>query len=229
MSSSESILIVEDDPAMLRILKGNFEYSGFAVETASDGEEALRKFIDYKPDVILLDIMLPKIDGHEVCQTLRADGSEVPIVMLTAKGQESDIVHGLNLGADDYVTKPFSVKELLARVNAVLRRRNQRDSEILQFGDCDFHPAARKLFRNGEEVALTPKEFGLLHLFTQRPGRAMTRDQILNSVWGRDITVTTRSIDSCVNTLRKKIEHDSRRPVFIKTIRNIGYRFDVSV
>ena len=228
MSSSASILIVEDDPAMLRILRGNFEYSGFAVETARDGEEALRKFVDYKPDVILLDIMLPKIDGHEVCRVVREDGSEVPIIMLTAKGQESDIVHGLNLGADDYVTKPFSIKELLARVNAVLRRRNPQDSEIFRFGDCDFHPVARKLFRNGEEVTLTPKELGLLQLFIQRPGRAMTRDQILNSVWGRDIAVTARSIDSCVNTLRKKIEPDPRRPAFIKTIRNIGYRFDIS-
>ncbi len=119
MSSTESILIVEDDPAMLRILRGNFEFSGFAVETARDGEEALRKFVDYKPDVILLDIMLPKIDGHEVCRLIREDGPEVPIIMLTAKGQESDIVHGLNLGADDYLTKPFSITELLARVNAV--------------------------------------------------------------------------------------------------------------
>ena len=138
------------------------------------------------------------------------------------------MVYGLNLGADDYVTKPFSIKELLARVSAVLRRRNQQDSDIFQFGDCDFHPVARKLFRKGEEVALTPKELGLLQLFTQRPDRAMTRDQILNSVWGRDIAVTTRSIDSCVNTLRKKIESDPRRPESIKTIRNIGYRFEVS-
>ena len=227
MNSSKSILIVEDDPAMLHILKGNFEFAGFAVDTARDGEEALRKFVEYKPDVMLLDIMLPKIDGHEVCRLVREDGPEVPIIMLTANGQESDIVHGLNLGADDYVTKPFSIKELLARVNAVLRRRNQEELEILQFGDCDFHPVARKLYRDGEEIALTPKEFGLLHLFTRRPGRAMTREQILNTVWGRDIAVTTRSIDNCVNTLRKKIETDPRRPEFIKTVRNIGYRFDI--
>jgi two-component system, OmpR family, alkaline phosphatase synthesis response regulator PhoP len=227
MSSVKSILIVEDDPAMLRILRGNFEFSGFAVETACDGEEALRKFVDRRPDLILLDIMLPKMDGHEVCQVVREDGPEVPIIMLTAKGQEADIVRGLNLGADDYVTKPFSIKELLARVNAVLRRRNQGDSEVFQFGDCSLYPDARKLLRKGEEVTLTPKELGLLQLFIQRRGRAMTRDQILNAVWGRDIAVTARSVDSCVNTLREKVESDPRRPVFIKTVRSIGYRFEI--
>ena len=223
----ESILIIEDDAAMRRVLKGNFEFSGFDVTTARDGEEGLRKFTTVRPDLILLDIMMPKIDGHEVCRQNREDEPEIPIIMLTAKGQEADIVQGLNLGADDYVTKPFSIKELLARVQAVLRRRKERPLEVCRFGEYELDIKAHKLFRSGTEVRLSPKEFAVLLLFTQRLGRALTRDQIIKSVWGRDIYVTARSVDTCVNTLRTKIEPDSRHPTFIKTVRNIGYRFEI--
>lgn len=228
MYSAESILIVEDDSALRRVLKGNLQFSGFDVETARDGEEALKKIVEFEPSLVILDIMLPKIDGHEVCRTIRLDRPELPIVMLTAKGDESDIVHGLNAGADDYVTKPFSVNELLARINAVLRRRVQDETKILRFGECELDLEAHKLCRNGSPVALTPKEFGLLRLFARHPGRAMTRHQILDLVWGRDIAVTTRSIDNCVNTLRKKVEADPKFPKFIKTVRNIGYRFEAT-
>jgi DNA-binding response OmpR family regulator len=151
----------------------------------------------------------------------------MPIIMLTAKGQESDVVLGLNLGADDYVTKPFSVKELLARANAFLRRRRQPASPVRRFGQLRLDLGSRRLTRRGREVPLTPKEFGLLELFSRRPGRAMTRSEIIKTVWGHDVFVTRRSVDRCVNTLRAKIEDDPARPRFIHTVREIGYRFDV--
>ncbi|HIJ64738.1 MAG TPA: response regulator transcription factor [Candidatus Hydrogenedentes bacterium] len=224
--AQESILIIEDDPAMLRGLKDNFEYEGYRVLTAVDGEAGLEAALDGRPDLIVLDIMLPKVNGYEVCRLIREEGIDVPIIMLTAKGQESDIVLGLNLGADDYVTKPFSIKELLARANAFLRRRRAPASQVYTFGDCELDLAARRLWRDGEEVPMTPKEFGVLALLVKRPGRAVTRDEILRVVWGYNVFVTSRSVDRCVNTLRKKIEPDPRRPRLIKTVREIGYRFE---
>jgi len=221
----ETILIIEDDPAMLRGLKDNFNFKGYRILTAPDGESGLAAAFDAKPDLILLDIMLPKINGYEICRLIRAEGLDVPIIMLTAKGQEQDIVLGLNLGADDYVTKPFNIKELLARANAFLRRRRKAGSSEFRFGDFTLNMNSRQLFREGEEIMLTPKEFGLLALFARRAGCALTRDEILRHVWGRDILVTTRSVDRCVNTLRNKIENDPDAPVFIKTIRDVGYRF----
>ncbi len=148
----------------------------------------------------------------------------MPIIMLTAKGQEEDIIRGLELGADDYVTKPFSIRELLARARAFLRRRQPGNS--FQFGDCRLDLAGHKLFRNGHEIALTAKEFGLLAFLVLRCGRALTRDQILDAVWGNEIIVTDRSVDRCVTTLRAKIEADPHRPTFVQTIRDIGYRFE---
>jgi len=221
----ETILIIEDDPAMLRGLKDNFTFKGYRVLTASDGESGLAAAFDAKPDLILLDIMLPKINGYEICRLVRAEGLDMPIIMLTAKGQEQDIVLGLNLGADDYVTKPFNIQELLARANAFLRRRRQTDPREFRFGDFTLSMNSRQLFREGVEIMLTPKEFGLLTLFARRAGCALTRDEILRHVWGRDILVTTRSVDRCVNTLRNKIESDPDAPLFIKTIRDVGYRF----
>ncbi|MHC4591173.1 MAG: response regulator transcription factor [Planctomycetota bacterium] len=223
----ETVLIVEDDPTMLRGLKDNFEFAGYHVLAAADGEDGLSAALDNKPDLILLDIMLPKINGYEVCRLIRNEGLDMPIIMLTAKGQESDIILGLELGADDYVTKPFSVKELLARANAFLRRRREEEPLAYSFGDCMLDMASRKLLRNDAEVELTPKEFGLLAFFAARPGRALTRDQILRAVWGYSVFVTPRSVDRCVNTLRGKVEPDPDRPTFIRTIRGIGYRFEV--
>ena len=182
---------------------------------------------DAKPDLILLDIMLPKINGYEVCRLVRKAGLDMPIIMLTAKGQESDIVLGLNLGADDYVTKPFSIKELLARVEAFLRRRRRRQQQVFRFGDCELDLASHRLLRGGLEVPLTPKEFALLEYFCRQVGRALTRDDILRSVWGYDVFVTARSVDRCVTTLRNKIEPDPNRPSLIQTVRQIGYRFEM--
>ena len=226
--AAETVLIVEDDPTMLRVLRDNFEYSGYVVETAGDGEQGSRAALDRKVDLIILDIMLPGINGYEICRRVREKGLDVPIIMLTAKGQESDVVLGLNLGADDYVTKPFSTKELLARAEAFLRRRRQKEPKVYRFGQCELHMASRRLVRDGVEVPLTPKEFSLLALFARQPGRALTRDEILRCVWGDDLLVTTRSVDRFINTLRKKIEPDPKRTTLIKTIRNIGYRFEAS-
>jgi DNA-binding response OmpR family regulator len=220
-----SVLIVEDDPSLLRGLKDNFEAHSYRVHLARDGREGLALALSKSPDLILLDIMLPRMNGYEICRAVRARRLEMPIIMLTAKGQEEDIVCGLELGADDYVTKPFSIRELLARAKAFLRR-NDPFSIPVQFGDCSLDLTAHKLFKKGSEVALTAKEFRLLQLFAKRPGRALTRDQILDAVWGNEIIVNDRSVDRCVTTLRAKIEMDPHHPVYIQTIRDIGYRFE---
>ncbi len=170
--------------------------------------------------------MLPKMNGYEICRSLRARGLDVPIIMLTAKGQEEDIVLGLNLGADDYVTKPFKIRELVARVNAFLRRRKAGQETVCRFGDYVLDLVSHKLLRNGEEVELTTKEFRLLAYFAARPGRALTRDDLLNAVWGTSAFVTPRSVDRCVTTLRAKIEPAPHSPSYIQTIRDIGYRFE---
>jgi DNA-binding response OmpR family regulator len=220
------ILIVEDEPALLRGLKDTFVSKGCEVFTATDGQAGIELALEKGPDLILLDIMLPRVNGYEVCRVLRKEGMEVPILMLTAKGQEEDIVLGLNLGADDYVTKPFRIRELVARANAFLRRSKAQKTAVVTFGEFELNLAARKLFRKGREVELTAKEFGLLNHFATRPGRALARNDVLDAVWGRSAIVTPRSIDRCVATLRAKIEPDPHRPTFIQTIRDIGYRFE---
>ena len=222
----QTVLIIEDDPTMLIGLKDNFEFKGYKVATAADGEKGLKAALNVKPDLIILDIMLPKINGYEICRLIREEKLTMPIIMLTAKGEESDIVLGLNLGADDYVTKPFSIKELLARAAAFLRRSKTEVLDICEFGCFRLDVSARRLTRKGKEIELSPKEFDLLEFFARKPGRALTRDEILNAVWGYDCVVTSRSIDRFVTTLRNKIEPDPARPVFIHTIRQIGYRFE---
>ena len=223
----ETILIIEDDSTMLRGLKDNFEYAGYNVITACDGEEGLNAALESKPDLIILDIMLPKINGYEICRLIRKEKLDMPVIMLTAKGEESDIILGLNLGADDYVTKPFSIKELLARAAAFLRRNRKSEQDIYEFADYQLDITARKLTRNGEEIKLSPKEFRLLEYFLKRQGRALTRDDILNSVWGYNCFTGSRSIDRFVTTLRNKIEPDPHNPSFIQTIREIGYKFEI--
>jgi DNA-binding response OmpR family regulator len=224
-----SILIVEDDPALARGLKDNFEAQQYRVQLARDGREGLSAALASPPDLLVLDLMLPKLNGYEICRALRARQLAMPIIMLTAKGQEEDIVRGLELGADDYVTKPFSIRELLARAKAFLRRREAVVPAVLPFGDCRLDCTAHKLFRAGREVALTAKEFRLLEFLAQHPGRALTRNQILDAVWGNDIMVNDRSVDRCVTTLRAKIEADPRQPRHIQTIRDIGYRFETEL
>ena len=221
----ERILIVEDDSSMLRGLKDNFEFKGYQVLTAADGEVGLEAALNEKPDLVILDIMLPKINGYEICRLIRQEKLEMPIIMLTAKGEESDVVLGLNLGADDYVTKPFSIKELLARAASFLRRTRQIEKDVYEFADFCLDVGARKLTHCGDEIKLSPKEFKLLELFVKRPHRALTRNDILNKVWGYDCFVGPRSIDRFITTLRNKIESDPHNPIFIRTIREIGYKF----
>ena len=220
------ILIIEDDPTILRVLKDNFATRGYCVQIARDGEEGLDSALNGRPDLILLDIMLPKINGFEICRAVRAEKLDMPILMLTAKGQEEDIVRGLELGADDYITKPFSIRELLARAQAFLRRQQVGAAVSYKFGRCHLDISSHRLLKEGDEVPLTNKEFRLLEYFLQHPGRAFTRDSIMNAVWGNAVMVTARSVDRCVTTLRSKIEPDPHRPTFIHTIREIGYRFE---
>lgn len=220
------ILIIEDDPTMLRGLKDNFEFEGCRVHTASDGDAGLKKALSLQPDLIVLDLMLPQINGYEICRFLRQEKLETPILMLTAKGQESDVILGLKLGADDYVTKPFSIKEVLARAEALLRRTRRNASSVHEFGDCVLDLESRTLKRGGKEVALSPKEFELLTYFVKNAGRALNRDTIMSSVWGYDAMVTPRSIDRFVTLLRQKIEPKPAEPRFIKTVREFGYKFD---
>ncbi len=223
----ETILIIEDDPTMLRGLKDNFEFEGYRVQTAADGDLGLKAALKIQPDLIILDLMLPKVNGYEICRFLREEKLDMPIIMLTAKGQESDKVLGLKLGADDYVTKPFSIKELLARAEAFLRRRRKSTATAFEFGDCRLDTEARSLARAGEDVPLSPKEFELLAYFAAHAGRALSRDTIMTNVWGYDAMVTPRSIDRFVNALRNKIEPDPAEPRFIRTVREFGYKFDV--
>jgi DNA-binding response OmpR family regulator len=223
---SRSILIIEDDPALVRGLKDNFEAQGYRVRVATDGQRGLEALLKEPPDLLLLDLMLPKVSGYDICRKARERHLDLPIIMLTAKGQEEDIVRGLELGADDYVTKPFGVRELLARVKAFLRRQGP-ESNGYEFGQFKLDRSAHKLFKAGKEVILTTKEFRLLEFFVQRSGRALTRDSILDAVWGSDVIVTDRSVDRCVTTLRSKIESDPHNPIFIRTIRDIGYRFEI--
>ena len=220
------ILIIEDDPALQRGLKDNFADEGYDVETASDGLAGLDLVLDHGADLILLDIMMPKANGYEVCQTIRREGYDMPIIMLTAKGQESDIIRGLEVGADDYVTKPFSIRELIARVKAFLRRHKSADTTTFEFGNCVLDRQSHRCSKNGETLKLTTKEYKLLEYFLENAGRALTRNSIMNQVWGNSVMVTQRSVDRCVTTLRSKIEDRPSNPSHIKTIRDVGYRFE---
>jgi DNA-binding response OmpR family regulator len=223
--SEAHVLLIEDEPALARGLSDTLRARGFDVEVAHDGQQGLDAALTGKADVILLDVMLPKINGYEICRAVRAHGIDVPILMLTAKGQEEDVVLGLNVGADDYITKPFRVGELIARARAFLRRRGTSRA-VSRFGDCEIDLTARKVLRAGVALDLTAKEFALLAYFAGRPGCALSRDAILNAVWGSSVFVTPRSIDRCVATLRAKIEPEAHNPTFIQTIREIGYRFE---
>jgi DNA-binding response OmpR family regulator len=217
---------VEDEPALLRGLKDTFAAKGYEVLAAQDGQTGLDLALSKQPDLILLDIMLPRVNGYEICRAVRAHGFEMPILMLTAKGQEEDIILGLNLGADDYITKPFRLGELLARANAFLRRSKSKQTTSFRFGGYQINLTAHKLFRDGVEVEMTAKEFKLLAYLVARRGCALARNDILDAVWGNSVIVTPRSIDRCVATLRSKIEPDPHNPTYIQTIRDIGYRFE---
>ncbi len=222
----ETVLIIEDDPAILFGLRDNFERAGYAVRTAVEGHLGLDLARSLRPDLILLDLMLPGRSGYEICKTLRAEDHAMPILMITALGQEDQVIQGLNLGADDDVTKPFSIHELLARAAGFLRRRRKALPDRVTFGDWELDRASKRLSRSGRPVDLTPKEYGLLEHFVRNQGRALTRDQILDAVWGGGIVVADRSVDRAVTTLRGKIEDKPHRPRFIQTVPQVGYRFE---
>ena len=221
------ILIVEDDAVLLRGLSDNMRNAGYQVETASDGRAGLKQALDQPPDLMLLDIMLPLFNGFELCQRVRQAKLNFPIIMLTAKGEEEDVVRGLELGADDYVTKPFGIRELQARIKRLLKSETKENQSKTTFGDCLLDWESRQFFRDGVEVTLTTKEYRLLKIFLDRPNRALTRRDIMDQVWGSSIIVTGRSVDRCVATLRQKIEETPSQPKWIQTIRDVGYRFVV--
>ena len=221
------ILVIEDDPAILRGLADNLGCESHDVLTAGDGESGYALARSRNPDLILLDLMLPRMSGYELCRKLRAENVATPIVMLTARGDEADRVVGLDLGADDYITKPFSVRELLARIRAVLRRAQVQSAlpAELRFGNVvvDFR---RYEARKGERsVELTRKEFGLLRLLAARSGEPVTRDDLLNEVWGYDATPTTRTVDNHVASLRAKLEDDPSDPQHLFTVHGVGYKW----
>jgi len=224
---SSSILIVEDDPSIRLGLKRSLEFEGFQVELARDGEEAIQRAFDKKPDLIVLDIMLPRVNGFEVCRTVRKYDSTIPILILSAKGDEGDKVLGLELGADDYIVKPFSIRELTARIKASLRRRRAMEGEVDTFEEeelrIDF--AGQILSVSGEERELSTREFKLLRHLIQNRGRVLSRDQILNKVWGYDYDGTPRTIDNFINKLRQKLGDDPTSPRWIQTVRGSGYKF----
>jgi DNA-binding response OmpR family regulator len=223
--SAGRVLLIEDEPSLARGLADTLRARGFDVDVATDGERGLEAALRGQADLILLDVMLPKVNGYEICKSIREQGIETPILMLTAKGQEQDVILGLNLGADDYITKPFRVGELIARAQAFLRRRGPA-ATVVQFGDCEIDLRARRVRRCGIDVDLTTKELALLAYFATRPGCALSREVILNAVWGVSVFVSPRSIDRCVTTLRAKVEPDPHRPIYIQTIRDVGYRFE---
>jgi two-component system alkaline phosphatase synthesis response regulator PhoP len=220
------ILIVDDEPEMVRGIQDNLRFEGYETLTAGDGEHALALASSEALDLIVLDLMLPGQSGWEVCRTLRQRGLDVPIIMLTARAEEADQVRGLELGADDYVTKPFSLRELLARIRAVLRRPGpRRKAETYAWGDARLDPRSRRAWKAGREVGLTRKEFDLLHYFVEHPGETLTRERLLNEVWGYERFPTTRTVDTHVLRLRQKFETDPEHPAHILTVHGQGYRF----
>ncbi len=231
---AKRILVVDDEPSITKLVSFNLEKAGYDVDTAADGQAALEKVQDIQPDLIVLDLMLPKVDGLEVCKRLRQENNRIPVIMLTAKDEELDRVLGLELGADDYVTKPFSPRELVARVKAVLRRSAIKDAleqadakqKPLVIGDLVIDVEGYESYVQGKRLELTPKEFELLVYMATHRGRVLSRDQLLNAVWNYDFVGDSRIVDVHVSHLRDKIEPDTRRPLYIKTVRGIGYKFE---
>ncbi len=223
----ENILVVDDEADILQLLQYNLAKDGYRVTCADSGEAALKTAKTQLPDLIILDLMLPGLDGLEVCKRLRADSKtqHIPIIMLTAKGEEADIVTGLELGADDYVTKPFSPRVLAARVKTVLRRKSARPEDaqaVLKIHDLLIHPGRHEVLARGQRIDLTNTEFRILHLLARRPGWVFTRYQIINGVQGEDVAVTDRSVDVHIVSLRRKLKECGE---YIETIRGVGYRF----
>ena len=223
------VLVVEDDPAVRLSLRLMCQREGFPVEEAANGPQALKLFDQSRPHLVLLDLMLPGLGGLDVCRAIRRREPSQPVIILTARGDESDKVAGLELGADDYVTKPFSPRELLARMRAVLRRAARTNdvavvSPLLEIGRLRIDLAARTVFNDGDPIALTRTEFDLLAALAQQPGRAYSRDELVVQVWGYETEGATRLLDSHIGHLRAKVETDPARPAYVQTVRGVGYR-----
>ncbi|MGC7815328.1 response regulator [Staphylococcus epidermidis] len=231
---SQKILVVDDEQSIVTLLKYNLETTGYIVEVAYDGEEALKKVETEQPELIVLDVMLPKKDGIEVCKTIRSDKNLVPILMLTAKDDEFDRVLGLELGADDYMTKPFSPREVVARVKAILRRsqfvneieKEYVDDEDIIIGSIRIRPEFFEVYKEDELLELTPKEFELLLYLIERQGRVITREHMLNSVWNYEFAGDSRIVDVHISHLRDKLEENPKQPKLIKTVRGLGYKLE---
>jgi two-component system alkaline phosphatase synthesis response regulator PhoP len=220
-----TLLIVEDEPDMVRGLQFNFEARGYAVVVANDGDDGYRAALERHPDLVILDVMLPKRDGYDVCRALRKARPNLPILLLTAKGREEDVVLGLKLGADDYVRKPFGVAELIARVETLLRRTAAgRLPDDLTFGDIRIDFSRHLATKGRQPLDLTPREFEMLRYFAARKGAVVSRDELLNAVWGYDSMPNTRTVDAHIVKLRQKIEEASR-PRYLVTVHGIGYKF----
>lgn len=221
------VLIIEDEPNMILGLKDSCEYEGYEVAVARDGREGLEKAATEKPDIILLDVMLPVMSGLDVCRTLRARGIEAPILMLTARSEETDKVVGLEVGADDYITKPFSIKELLARIRAHLRRARKQvgEMESFSFGDVELNFKKYAARKGGQALDLSPREFEILRYLIRHSGEIVTRDQLLDEVWGYESNPITRTVDNHIAKLRQKIEPNPSEPQHIITVHRLGYRF----
>jgi two-component system alkaline phosphatase synthesis response regulator PhoP len=221
------ILIVEDEPAMVAGLRDNFEYEGYEVISAADGAAGLERALIDNPDLVVLDVMMPRLSGLDVCKQLKAKRPSLPIIMLTARGQEIDKVVGLELGADDYVTKPFSIRELMARVKAVLRRVSPQApaGETYRFSDVEVNIRSNEVRRAGRPVELSSKEFALLAYFISNPAETLSRDRLLDAVWGYDNYPNTRTVDTHIVHLRQKLEPNPEEPRFILTVHGSGYKF----
>jgi two-component system alkaline phosphatase synthesis response regulator PhoP len=221
------ILIVEDEPAMVSGLRDNFEFEGYEVITAPDGVAGLERALKEMPDLVVLDVMMPRMSGLDVCKQLKVKRPSMPIIMLTARGQEVDKVVGLELGADDYITKPFSIRELLARVKAVLRRAksDHKANDRVSFGDVEVNLKSCQVSKSGKALEFSSKEFDLLKYFLAHPGEALSRDRLLEDVWGYDRFPTTRTVDAHIVRLRQKLEPKPDEPRFILTVHGTGYKF----
>jgi len=220
---TKRVLVVEDNADLAYGLRNNLEIEGYDVEIAGDGAMGLQRAIDASPDLVILDLMLPQMDGFRVLRELRAASLSMPVLILTARGEESDKVRGLKLGADDYVTKPFGLLELLARVEALLRRKSPPPG-VVRFGSIEIDRAARTIAREGQVVDLAPKEYDLLLALLDRNGAAVSRLELMRQVWGYSDSVITRTIDTHIAELRRKLERDAANPEHILTVRKVGYR-----
>ena len=226
MSVRRRILVIEDEPGIRLALKDELEFEGFDVTLAEDGAAGLAAIVASPPDLVVLDVMLPGRNGFQICQEVRAQGIRTPIIVITARNQEADKVRGLELGADDYVTKPLSLAELLARIRAVLRRiAKDDDREVLEVSPIRIDLRRHSVSKAGVELQVTDTEFQILTLLLRRAGEVITRDEFLKHVWGEDVYVTHRAVDTHVAALRKKIEDNLDHPTYILSVRNVGYRF----